>query len=124
VDQPCKEFGHLQGYYLMGQDFIQRIIESRYNMTMARPIKKQDSKEENKIETSEDVLKVSDRCDRCGAQAFVMIKGSTGDLLFCGHHYDKIMNNPDSYTKMMSFMLEIVDERHKLVQNRLIGSHN
>jgi hypothetical protein len=27
-----------------------------------------------------------DRCDRCGAQAFVRVVLSTGDLLFCGHH--------------------------------------
>ena len=33
-------------------------------------------------------LNVSDRCDRCGAQAFVRVTldgGST--LLFCGHHF-------------------------------------
>ena len=29
----------------------------------------------------------SDRCDRCGAQAFVRaILPSGGELLFCGHH--------------------------------------
>ena len=89
---------------------------------MARPILKEEEQEQEKNPT--DSLKVVDRCDSCGAQAFVMIKGSTGDLLFCGHHYDKIMNNPDSYTKMMAFMLEIVDERHKLIQNKLVGSHN
>lgn len=93
-----------------------------YNKTMARPILKEKEQEQEKSLT--DSLKVVDRCDRCGAQAFVMIKGSTGDLLFCGHHYDKIMNNPDSYTKMMAFMLEIVDERHRLIQNKLVGSHN
>jgi len=93
-----------------------------YNKTMARPILKEEEQEQEKSLT--DSLRVIDRCDRCGAQAFVMIKGSTGDLLFCGHHYDKIMNNPDSYTKMMAFMLEIVDERHKLIQNKLVGSHN
>lgn len=76
------------------------------------------------VQEKEYVLKIADRCDRCGAQAFVMVKGSTGDLLFCGHHYDKIMNNPDSYTKMMSFMLEVIDEREQLIENRLVGSEN
>lgn len=89
---------------------------------MARPITQPKPEPVKNISTES--LKVADRCDRCGAQAFVMIKGSTGDLLFCGHHYDKIMNNPDAYTKMMSFMLEIIDERHKLIQNKLVGSHN
>jgi len=27
-----------------------------------------------------------DRCDRCGAQAFVRAVLATGDLLFCAHH--------------------------------------
>jgi hypothetical protein len=67
------------------------------------------------------VLTVLDRCDCCSAQAYVRIKGSTGELYFCGHHYEKIMNNPDSYTKMMGFMLEVLDERERLVENRAKG---
>lgn len=27
-----------------------------------------------------------DRCDRCGAQAFMRAVLSSGDLLFCAHH--------------------------------------
>lgn len=34
-------------------------------------------------------LKVSDRCDRCGAQAFASVVLKTGDLLFCGHHFSR-----------------------------------
>lgn len=35
-------------------------------------------------------LRVSDRCDRCGVQAYVLVKLTTGvPLLFCGHHYTK-----------------------------------
>jgi ribosomal protein L37E len=37
----------------------------------------------------EKVLKIADRCDRCGAQAFVLATGVSGELLFCGHHYHK-----------------------------------
>lgn len=29
---------------------------------------------------------VHDRCDRCGAQAFVRAVLTSGDLLFCAHH--------------------------------------
>lgn len=76
------------------------------------------------VEKKEWVLAIQDRCDQCNAQAYVKIKGSTGELLFCGHHYEKIMNNPDSYTKMMAFMLEVIDERDKLIEDRLIGSAN
>jgi len=43
-------------------------------------------------ETKEEVkkvLKIADRCDRCGAQAFVLATGVSGELMFCGHHYQK-----------------------------------
>jgi hypothetical protein len=81
-------------------------------------------KEHPSVKKQEWQLRAIDRCDRCGAQAYVQVKGSTGDLLFCGHHYEKIMNNPDAYTKMMAFMLEVVDERQRLEENKLIGSAN
>lgn len=69
-------------------------------------------------------LNALDRCDSCGAQAYVMVKGVSGELLFCGHHYNKIVNDPVGYEKLMAFSFEIVDERERLVDNRLIGSHN
>lgn len=31
-------------------------------------------------------LTVADRCDRCGAQAFVRVHFVAGELTFCGHH--------------------------------------
>jgi len=32
-------------------------------------------------------LNASDRCDRCGAQAYLRVTlGSGGELLFCAHH--------------------------------------
>ena len=31
-------------------------------------------------------LTLSDRCDRCGAQAFYRAFFVTGELTFCGHH--------------------------------------
>ncbi len=70
------------------------------------------------------ILTPLDRCDRCNAQAYVKVTGVSGELLFCGHHYNEIINDPIGYEKMMSFMFEIVDERDQLVQNRLIGSAN
>ncbi len=62
------------------------------------------------------ILSPLDRCDRCNAEALVKVTGITGDLLFCGHHYNKIMAIPDGYKNMMSFMINIVDERKKLVK--------
>ena len=81
-------------------------------------------KEHPSVQPKEWQLKTIDRCDRCAAQAYVMVKGSTGDLMFCGHHYEKIMNDPDAYTKMMAFMLEVTDERERLIENKAIGSAN
>ncbi len=57
-------------------------------------------------------LKVSDRCDRCGAQAFILVKGMLGELYFCGHHYTK---NQEALEK---FAYEIIDERE------FINSHS
>ena len=74
-----------------------------------------------KEEAKEWVLKATDRCDRCGAEALVQVTGISGDLLFCGHHYNKIMSIPDGYNSMMSFMVSIIDERSKLDVNRADG---
>jgi hypothetical protein len=64
------------------------------------------------------VLKATDRCDSCTSEALVQVTGLNGDLLFCGHHYNKIMNSADGYKKMMSFMISVIDERDKLIENK------
>jgi hypothetical protein len=74
------------------------------------------------VETVEWVLTALDRCDSCNAQAYVQVTGVTGDLLFCGHHYEKIVNNAVGYDKMMKFAFKVVDERERLVENRLQGN--
>ena len=74
------------------------------------------------IETVKEwVLTAKDRCDACSAEALVQVTGLNGDLLFCGHHYNKIMDNPESYKKMMSFMITVLDEREKIVENKAKG---
>lgn len=32
-------------------------------------------------------LTVKDRCDRCGVRAYVRVRVTNGELLFCGHDY-------------------------------------
>jgi hypothetical protein len=68
------------------------------------------------METHEKVylLDATDRCDSCTSQAYVKVIGNVGELLFCSHHYNKIMNNAVGYKNMMSFMVEIIDERLRL----------
>ncbi len=64
------------------------------------------------------VLDATDRCDRCAAQAYVKVIGHQGlSLLFCSHHYNKIMDNAVGYDKMMKFMYSIIDERERLSEN-------
>lgn len=60
------------------------------------------------------VLTPSDRCDSCSAEALVQVTGLNGELLFCGHHYNKIMDNALGYKKMMEFAITVLDERDKL----------
>ena len=69
---------------------------------------------DEKIEIKKWTLSPLDRCDSCTAEALVKVTGLSGDLTFCGHHYNKIMDNVEGYKKMMSFALSVVDERHKL----------
>jgi len=82
---------------------------------------KSKSKEQEKVW----LLDATDRCDRCSAQAYVKVIGkNASDLLFCGHHYNKAMDNAIGYDNMMKFALEIVDERDRLIENKFVGSEN
>jgi|GEM_PF-235278 hypothetical protein len=60
------------------------------------------------------LLNINDRCDGCGGQAYVAVTGTSGELMFCAHHYSKIMANPKGIEAMKSFAYEVVDERSRL----------
>ena len=60
------------------------------------------------------ILGALDRCDACSAEALVKVTGIAGELLFCGHHYNKIVDDRAGYKKIMAFMISIIDEREKL----------
>ena len=66
------------------------------------------------VETKEWTLTALDRCDSCGAQAYVLVRGISGELTFCAHHYNK-----SNGEKLKSFAFEVIDERERLVENRL-----
>jgi len=70
-------------------------------------------------------LSALDRCDysACSAQAYVRAIGVTGDLLFCSHHYNKITQTPSGLEKMNNFAYQIIDERDRLIENRLVGEN-
>lgn len=75
-------------------------------------------------EVKEFVLTALDRCDACGSAAYVQVTGVTGDLLFCAHHYGKIERDANAMKKMNDFAFDIVDERVRLIENRLKGDEN
>lgn len=68
------------------------------------------------------ILTAEDRCDtrECGAQAYVKVTGVSGSLYFCSHHYNKIIDNAVGYDKLERFAYEVLDERDKLIENRLL----
>ena len=72
----------------------------------------------NLIEEKQWTLNTSHRCDVCGSQAYVQTIGTTGDLLFCAHHYEGILNNEKAQEAMTRFAYQIIDEREQLVENR------
>lgn len=54
-------------------------------------------------------LSATDRCDRCGAQAYVRVVMPGGaDLQFCGHHWS---THEDALRPQAE---QIIDETHRL----------
>jgi hypothetical protein len=75
---------------------------------------------EETTEKKERTLTLNDRCDAkaCGAAALVKVSGVSGELLFCGHHYNKYENTEG----MKKFAFDIIDERWSMLnENRLKG---
>jgi hypothetical protein len=55
-------------------------------------------------------LSVADRCDRCGAQAYVrVVLPGRRELLFCAHH------NRQHASALAKIAVEILDETQRLV---------
>ncbi len=56
-------------------------------------------------------LTAEDRCDRCGAQAYLRVELATGgELLFCAHHAREHAD------KLEEVAVHVQDETHKLVE--------
>lgn len=65
---------------------------------------------ETEERTLSNTLNHSDRCDACGAQAFVWINmpNAVAGLLYCSHHFNKYE------AKLREYAIDIVDERYKI----------
>jgi len=54
-------------------------------------------------------LTAADRCDRCGAQAYLRVELASGlELLFCAHHAR------EHGEKLRQVAVTVIDESHKL----------
>jgi hypothetical protein len=71
------------------------------------------------VEEKQWTLDTSHRCDVCGSQAYVQTIGTSGDLLFCAHHYQGILDNEKAQKAMTQFAYQIIDERGQLIHDRL-----
>lgn len=58
-------------------------------------------------------LTALDRCDSCGAQAYVRVTLARGELLFCAHHGAEFKD------KLQPVALEWHDESSKLLESRV-----
>lgn len=61
-------------------------------------------------EVKEQIITKNDRCDSCNAQAWVIVKGISGELYFCSHHFNK---HEDA---LFNWAFDIIDEREFMNQ--------
>lgn len=57
-------------------------------------------------------LSAFDRCDSCGAQAYIRVTLKTGELLFCAHHGNEFKD------KLFPTALNWHDESARLIEDR------
>jgi hypothetical protein len=63
-------------------------------------------------------LTALDRCDRCGAQAYVRVSLTAGgELLFCGHHFR------EHEARLRPLASDVLDETAKLTEPAPIVEH-
>lgn len=67
------------------------------------------------IETT-NPLTAADRCDRCGAQAYVRVQLPVGELLFCAHH---AREHAPKYSQVAT---HVQDETDKLLAEHGAGA--
>lgn len=64
-------------------------------------------------------MNATDRCDRCGAQAYVRVLfQGRRELLFCAHHYRK------HAPALANFAVGVQDESDRLVRCEWLGSRS
>ncbi|HUR51406.1 MAG TPA: hypothetical protein VMZ11_04710 [Mycobacteriales bacterium] len=56
-------------------------------------------------------LTIADRCDRCGAQAFIRAVFVQGELTFCGHHGRELQPALDLSALVVEDATELINAR-------------
>ena len=59
-------------------------------------------------------LSALDRCDSCGAQAYVRVRLQSGELFFCGHHASQVRS------ALEPTALEWLDETDRLTADESV----
>ena len=59
-------------------------------------------------------LTALDRCDACGAQAYIRVVVASGELLFCAHHGRE-------HTRALAGVAHIHDESERLLEPTSVG---
>jgi len=62
--------------------------------------------------TTTPLLTGLDRCDSCGAQAYVRVRLQSGELYFCGHHAGQVK------AALEPIALEWLDETDRLIADQ------
>ncbi|MBD8869649.1 DUF7455 domain-containing protein [Nocardioides donggukensis] len=69
------------------------------------------------VAPSSAALTAADRCDRCGAQAYLRVELASGlELLFCAHHHR------EHEDKLREVAVAVIDETHKLDQPTTVAA--
>lgn len=73
------------------------------------PMKRNEADVTTAVAPAARALTAEDRCDRCGAQAYLRVElHAGGELLFCAHHAR------EHGDKLRQVAVNLVDETHKL----------
>jgi hypothetical protein len=96
----CRRYHQQFGGYLS-------ITEARWSTT-GRVVLAEREAEVSTTTIDASPLTAADRCDRCGAQAYVRAVLGTSELLFCGHHWH------DNEARLREISSHIQDETARL----------
>ena len=70
--------------------------------------------EDSPVDELDYTLSALDRCDSCGAQAYIRVTLKTGDLLFCAYHGNEFKD------KLFPTALNWHDESARLLEDRTV----